>query len=91
MNLASSDTGDPMTRTALIAADLVAIAILTFGLYFPRHRRRDMLVAYLVANIGVLAVADALASAPALGTLNGATVLAKSECHQSKTLGRPLC
>lgn len=46
----------------LYVVDLVAIAILVFGLYFPRHRRKDMVVAYLVANIGVLAVADALAS-----------------------------
>ncbi len=51
-----------MTSVALYIADLAAIAILVFGLYFPRHRRRDMVVAYLVANIGVLAVADALAS-----------------------------
>lgn len=46
----------------LYIADVAAIAVLVFGLYFPRHRRRDMVVAYLVANIGVLAVADALAS-----------------------------
>jgi hypothetical protein len=42
--------------------DLVAIAILTFGLYFPRHRRRDLVVAYLAVNIGVLAVAEAFTS-----------------------------
>ncbi|WP_246149999.1 DUF4956 domain-containing protein [Agromyces intestinalis] len=41
----------------LIAVDLVAIAILVFGLYFPRHRRRDLVVAYLTVNVGVLAVA----------------------------------
>jgi hypothetical protein len=51
-----------MDRNVLLAVDLIAIAVLTFGLYFPRHRRRDMVVAYLAANIGVLAVADALAS-----------------------------
>ena len=51
-----------MDRNLLLAIDLIAIAVLTFGLYFPRHRRRDMVVAYLAANIGVLAVADALAS-----------------------------
>ncbi|UOE42953.1 DUF4956 domain-containing protein [Agromyces larvae] len=41
----------------LIAVDLVAIAVLVFGLYFPRHRRRDLVVAYLTVNVGVLAVA----------------------------------
>lgn len=52
-----------MSRTALIVLDLVAITILTLGLYFPRHRRKDMLVAYIGVNIGVLAVAVALSSA----------------------------
>jgi len=51
-----------MSRIALIALDLVAITILTLGLYFPRHRRKDMLVAYIGVNIGVLAVAVALSS-----------------------------
>ncbi|MBN2404366.1 MAG: DUF4956 domain-containing protein [Coriobacteriia bacterium] len=50
------------TRAILFALDLVAIGILTFVLYFPRHRRKDMIVAYLTANIGVVAVADVLAS-----------------------------
>ncbi len=51
-----------MPRSALFAIDLVAITVLTFGLYFPRHRRKDMLVAYLGVNIGVMAVAQALSS-----------------------------
>ncbi len=51
-----------MSRNLLLLADALAIAILVFALYFPRHRRRDMVVAYLVANIGVVAVADVLAS-----------------------------
>ena len=42
--------------------DLAAISILTFGIYFPRHRRRDLLVSYLGVNIGVLAVAEAFTS-----------------------------
>jgi hypothetical protein len=48
---------------AIFVFDLVAISILTFALYFPRHRRRDLLVSYLGVNIGVLAVAEALTSA----------------------------
>lgn len=52
-----------MSTTTVFALDLVAISILTFGIYFPRHRRRDLVVSYLGVNIGVLAVATALASA----------------------------
>ena len=43
--------------------DLVAILILVFALYFPRHRRKDLVVSYLGVNIGVVAVAEALSSA----------------------------
>ncbi len=51
-----------MSLPLLWAVDLVAVSILAFGLYYPRHRRRDLLVAYLVVNVGVLVVATALAS-----------------------------
>ena len=44
----------------MIGIDLIAIAVMTFGLYFPRHRRRDLVVAYLVVNVGVLAVSAIL-------------------------------
>jgi hypothetical protein len=44
----------------LIAADLLAIALLVFGLFLPRHGRRDLVVAYLGVNVGVFAVAAAL-------------------------------
>lgn len=54
-----------MPSSLLFALDLVAISILAFGLYFPRHRRKDLLVAFLGVNIGVLAVANALASSAA--------------------------
>jgi hypothetical protein len=50
-----------MSPFLLPAADLVAITLLTFGIYFPRHRRRDLVVAYLAVNVGVLAVAGVLA------------------------------
>ena len=46
----------------LCAADLVAITALTFGLYFPRHHRRDLVVAFLGVNVGVLAVSVVLGS-----------------------------
>ncbi|SDR71463.1 protein of unknown function [Friedmanniella luteola] len=51
-----------MNQLMMIAADLVAVAILAFGLYFPRHHRRDLVVAFLGVNIGVLAVSVVLAS-----------------------------
>ncbi len=51
-----------MSHAMLFAIDLVAIAILTFVLYFPRHRRKAMVVAYLGANVGVVAVAYVLSS-----------------------------
>ncbi|MFU8945370.1 DUF4956 domain-containing protein [Mycetocola zhadangensis] len=51
-----------MDSLVLIGLDLVAIVLLTFGLYFRRHRRRDLVVAYLVVNIGVLAVTEVLAN-----------------------------
>ena len=46
----------------LIAADLVAIVLLVFGLFVPRHHRRDLVVAFLVVNVGVLAVMATLSA-----------------------------
>ena len=43
--------------------DTAAIVAMVFGLYFPRHRRRDLVVAFLGVNVGVLAVASVLSSA----------------------------
>lgn len=51
-----------MLQAAIILIDLLFVSLLTFGLYFPRHRRRDLVVAYLIVNVGVLAVAQVLAS-----------------------------
>lgn len=55
----------PMTTFTLIAADLIAISLLTFALYFRRHRRRDLVVAFLGVNVGVLAVALVLGTTTA--------------------------
>lgn len=49
-----------MTLPLMFLLDLVAITVLVFGLYFPRHRRRDMVVAYLVVNVGLVAITAAL-------------------------------
>ncbi|MBN9211761.1 MAG: DUF4956 domain-containing protein [Microbacterium sp. 71-36] len=53
-----------MTTTALLlaATDLVAAVVLS-AVYFHRHRRRDLVVAFLGVNVGVLAVATVLGTA----------------------------
>ncbi|WP_326559964.1 DUF4956 domain-containing protein [Micromonospora sp. NBC_01796] len=51
-----------MSQLVLFAIDICAVVLLVFGLYFPRHRRRDLVVAYLGVNVGVLAVASALSA-----------------------------
>ena len=56
-----------MTLPVMFLLDLVAIAVMVFGLYFPRHRRKDMVVAYLVVNLGLVAITAAL-------TTNGISV-----------------
>jgi hypothetical protein len=57
-----------MNRAAVITADLLAIFVLCFALYLPRHHRRDMLPAYLGLNVGVMTVAVALTSNQSIGT-----------------------
>ena len=54
-----------MNILTMAAADLVAIFLLTFGLYLRRHRRRDLAVSYLGINIGVFAVAASLSGSTA--------------------------
>lgn len=44
-----------------LALDSVAIAILTLAIYFPRHQRRDLLLAFLGVNFGLFAVATFVA------------------------------
>jgi uncharacterized membrane protein YhiD involved in acid resistance len=51
-----------VNQLLVVVADLAAIAVLTFGVYFPRHHRRDLVVAFLGVNIGVLATAIVLGS-----------------------------
>ena len=50
------------TAALLYTANIAAILILTLGLYFPRHRRRDLVVASLGVNLGVMAVSTVLLS-----------------------------
>ncbi|MBT8226964.1 MAG: DUF4956 domain-containing protein [Dactylosporangium sp.] len=51
-----------MSKLALFMIDIVAVGVLVFGLYFPRHHRRDLVVAYLGVNAGVMAVASLLST-----------------------------
>lgn len=51
-----------MAQLTLFIVDIVAVCLLVFGLYFPRHRRRDLVVSYLGVNVGVLAVAGSLSA-----------------------------
>jgi hypothetical protein len=51
-----------VNQIIVILLDLVAVSILAFPLYFSRHRRRDLVVAYIGVNVGVLAVASVLSS-----------------------------
>lgn len=50
-----------MNALLIIGIDAAAIAVLTLGLYYRRHRRRDLVTAFVVVNIGVLAVTLVLA------------------------------
>lgn len=52
-----------MSVFSFIAADLVAITLMVFGLYFHRHRRRDLIVAFMSINVGVMGVTYAMATA----------------------------
>ncbi len=49
-----------MTYALALAADLILITAMT-GTYYRRHRRRDLVLAYLSVNIGVLGVTTVLA------------------------------
>ncbi|SFS17787.1 protein of unknown function [Microbacterium sp. cf046] len=46
----------------LIGIDLAAAVILSLAIYYRRHRRRDLVVAFLGVNVGVLAVTTVLGS-----------------------------
>jgi hypothetical protein len=52
-----------MSKLTLVLIDLAAVFALAFGLYFPRYRRRDIVVAIVGLNIGVLAVVTAFQAA----------------------------
>lgn len=49
-----------------LALNVVAITILAYGLYFRRHRRRDLLLGYVAFNVSLFSVAAALGSSTPL-------------------------
>lgn len=49
-----------MTHAILFFTNFVAVFVLVFLVYFPRYRRRDMVVALIGINVGVLVVAIVL-------------------------------
>lgn len=50
----------PVNLVVAAGADLVAITVLAYGLYFRRYYRRDLMLAYIALNIGVLVVTSVL-------------------------------
>lgn len=66
------ELNDPELLTALAVPDLlrdlvlnlVAITVLAYGLYFRRHRRRDLFLGYVAFNVCLFSVAAALSAAP---------------------------
>lgn len=49
-----------------LGLNLVAIVVLVFGIYFRRHRRRDLVLGYIALNVSLFAVAAALGSSSPL-------------------------
>jgi hypothetical protein len=50
-----------------LVIDLTAIVVLAYIVYFRRHRRRDLLMAYVCFNVALFAVVTALTSVPTGG------------------------
>lgn len=60
---------DTPTLFAHLGLDLAAVALLTFGVFYPRHRARELVPAYLALNVALFAVVAALAEAKSGGGL----------------------
>ncbi|MEV6669830.1 DUF4956 domain-containing protein [Streptomyces sp. NPDC051162] len=52
---------------AHLGLDLVAVCLLTFAVYYPRHRRRDLVPAYLALNVALFTVVAALSEVGGTG------------------------
>lgn len=58
-----------------LGIDLAAVAFLAFVVYYRRHRRRDLLMAYVCFNVALFAVVTALTSLPASGNSSAGLAL----------------
>ena len=55
-----------MNSTYLLAGvDIVAVLVLALAVYYPRHRRTDLVTAFIAVNVGVLAVTIVLSGSAA--------------------------
>lgn len=81
-----------MLRQALSWINIIAVGPSVFGLYFPRHRRRDLVAAYLGANVGVPAVASGLNAGtvgvgPGLKLVGVPYARSRTACRTSRPAG----
>jgi hypothetical protein len=53
------DLGDLALRLGI---DLAAVAALVYGLFYPRHRRMDLVVVYALFNVGVFLALSVIAA-----------------------------
>jgi Ca2+/Na+ antiporter len=53
--------GSERSLLLAFAINIVAVSVLAFVLYFPRHQRRDLVLAFLGVNVGLFAVAEFVA------------------------------
>ncbi len=58
-----------------LGTSAVAICVLTFGLYMPRHHRGDIAAAYLVIGLGLAAIMVSLRQATTIGAGFGLGIL----------------
>jgi hypothetical protein len=61
-DLSTAPTEARMTNGLMFLLDLVAVVVMAVVIYFPRHHRKDMVVAFIGVNLGLLAVTTALSS-----------------------------
>ena len=52
----------PLNLAVAVSTDLVAITVLACGVYFRRYHRRDLMLAYIALNAGVVTVTAVLVS-----------------------------
>jgi Domain of unknown function (DUF4956) len=64
-----------MTMWSSLITSAVALCVLTFGMYIPRHHRGDLAAAYLVIGVGLAMIMLTLRQATTLGAGFGLGIL----------------